>query len=800
MRFSGQTPLDQVGIGAEQRRLLRSLWIESIEEAVAIVAATGGGNDTVDDGGLRALVSSPKALQAVSPQRRSQIQSARQGGGLGCLVEPQILDDFRRMGRLRPNRAAPSGAYEAKLPGAVRLMDRMPPVRDQGQRGTCVAFGSVALREFLLGDHDELSEQFLYWACKEFDGHPGPGTYIHTAMTALARYGVCEERIWPYNPHQASDEGQGPASAEARKAALRYRLPSTRTVEPNVVADYKHMLAGDDDQCGMPVTFGTLVFNSWYMSPETHRTGKITLPLPGETPAGGHAWCVVGYVDDDGVPGGGYFIIRNSWGKGWAGDSPEAPGHAMMPYEYVERYAMEAFTGPLQVASHQPQRPVTTFDQCVGVLDRDAREELDGQPGDGRLLKAGVRVLADRFAKDVFREATPANEQRFRQRDLTWTDESWRHVWFLDPTEFPKETAGLIDSSRAARERFMGAIHQNLMTSPGHAFPWLRPPWWLALVPFDWQPKIRNVELIADLTEAVTRKLRERSAGPPALEWPERWNQLLKGLNAVSVYAVRRHRATVHVVSAFITPLRVNKSAAPAVAPLDQTVIDAVVEAYEWWGGQRSSPPTQVAFMTFGAVDCPAADPAVTLPDRGDRWYVVSQTSGDRPWASNVPKRFGDCLAIRDFADRLRPQTGPQQKAIIRDCVEELITEGGNVTVERVSKRSGYRHSVVGKAFLVLQDRAGIVYRLYRTVDGQLAIRHARSGEAISITTASYHGSFIYRHGFRLAGAAVAYAGWWLRSALGLSGWLGVLAGIMAIYVASCVQSEINRRADEKGK
>jgi len=64
-------------------------------------------------------------------------------------------------------------------------------------------------------------------------------------------------------------------------------------------------LAGDGAAGGMPVTFGTLVFNSWYMSAETHRTGKITLPLPGEHPSGGHAWCIVGYVDDADVPGGG---------------------------------------------------------------------------------------------------------------------------------------------------------------------------------------------------------------------------------------------------------------------------------------------------------------------------------------------------------------------------------------------------------------------------------------------------------------------------------------------------------------
>jgi C1A family cysteine protease len=32
---------------------------------------------------------------------------------------------------------------------------------------------------------------------------------------------------------------------------------------------------------------------------------------------GGHCVLITGYVDDAGVPGGGYFIAKNSWGTGW---------------------------------------------------------------------------------------------------------------------------------------------------------------------------------------------------------------------------------------------------------------------------------------------------------------------------------------------------------------------------------------------------------------------------------------------------------------------------------------------------
>ena len=123
-------------------------------------------------------------------------------------------------------------------------------------------------------------------------------------------------------------------------------MPYTRCIAPNCVNHYKQVLSGADGLGGMPVVIASLVFNSWFRSAATHQSGKITMPLPGEQPlSGGHAMLIVGYQDDSSVPGGGYFIVRNSWGEEWASVSPEAQGHALMPYAYVERYIVEAFSG-----------------------------------------------------------------------------------------------------------------------------------------------------------------------------------------------------------------------------------------------------------------------------------------------------------------------------------------------------------------------------------------------------------------------------------------------------------------------
>ena len=70
---------------------------------------------------------------------------------------------------------------------------------------------------------------------------------------------------------------------------------------------------------------------------------------------GGHAMLIVGYKDEPLSPGGGYFLVRNSWGKehGWESKNP---GHVKIPYQYIRNCNEEAFsiiqeTGEKQQAS-----------------------------------------------------------------------------------------------------------------------------------------------------------------------------------------------------------------------------------------------------------------------------------------------------------------------------------------------------------------------------------------------------------------------------------------------------------------
>jgi C1A family cysteine protease len=67
--------------------------------------------------------------------------------------------------------------------------------------------------------------------------------------------------------------------------------------------------------------------------------------------------CMVGYQDDPDVPGGGYFLVRNSWGTTtWGQDNAVAPGHARIPYAYMGEHGSSAHVAYPLPEPVQPRR------------------------------------------------------------------------------------------------------------------------------------------------------------------------------------------------------------------------------------------------------------------------------------------------------------------------------------------------------------------------------------------------------------------------------------------------------------
>jgi hypothetical protein len=336
------TPLDGIaGFDEPIRKKLADYWITSAEEFHSVVRSSnqqyGSGRKALaaalglDESVLKTLADTVRStLPADTPF--SIAVDIEVGAGL-------VMDDV-------PDVEASSFAAVVDLPAAVEPLTKakgVPEPQNQGKRNACVAFSLAAIYQVLSGDPTDLSEQFLYYVCKQKDGIRGDvGTNPLLAIQQLRDVGICTEQTWPYQgePVDNANPGHGPAPALALDEARLRRISGFTQLPASGsagVGQIKAQLAQ-----GKPVMIGMPIYEHWTGSTQATLLGRLRAPLPGERKAGGHAMCVVGYRDDDGAPGGGYFIVRNSWGTAWGTDNSDGPGYCHMPYLLVARQNMVA--------------------------------------------------------------------------------------------------------------------------------------------------------------------------------------------------------------------------------------------------------------------------------------------------------------------------------------------------------------------------------------------------------------------------------------------------------------------------
>lgn len=235
------------GFPQEAAERLAELWVTTAEELISIAKQTGGVE------GLAAYLGVPESAAEEMVEQAVAALPEDAAFAFGPEDEMEV-----GLGALDEESGAPPedelGAFGAEpLPENVDMRQGMPPVRNQGKRSTCVAHACAAVREYLLGGAgNDLSEQYLYWDCKHHDGHlVNPGTWINIALTRLQEGGICQEKLWPYNPiPKTLDEAQGPPPAGAQEDASNYRVLSWFPLEPKWIDTLRKVLAD-----GAPVIF-----------------------------------------------------------------------------------------------------------------------------------------------------------------------------------------------------------------------------------------------------------------------------------------------------------------------------------------------------------------------------------------------------------------------------------------------------------------------------------------------------------------------------------------------------------------
>jgi C1A family cysteine protease len=137
---------------------------------------------------------------------------------------------------------------------------------------------------------------------------------IRDGIKSVAKLGVCDEVLWPYDITRFTEK----PSRDAYRDAAKHQATVYRRVIGNL-----HQMQG----ClasGYPFVFGFSVYEG-FMSDQVAKTGEVPLPPRSEQLIGGHAVVAVGY--DDGIQ---RFIVRNSWGTKWG-----MRGYCTMPYAYL---------------------------------------------------------------------------------------------------------------------------------------------------------------------------------------------------------------------------------------------------------------------------------------------------------------------------------------------------------------------------------------------------------------------------------------------------------------------------------
>lgn len=224
--------------------------------------------------------------------------------------------------------------------GKVDLTSKMTPSKHQGDRGTCSAFAAVALIEFLIKQEFnqtlDLSEQYTYWATKEYtltdsyrmayattDGNAG-----FMAVESLS-YGSMLENEWPYeyyNWFQLNDSRCD--KKNITKECFTGALPNDSKLLPYRVEPFYIDLEKVAEFI-MTEKRPVVVNINWYFN-SIGSKGDIRMPTPSDLkgPQGGHTIILVGYD-----PKTDRYIFKNSHGERFGRN-----GFGTVPKAYVEQY------------------------------------------------------------------------------------------------------------------------------------------------------------------------------------------------------------------------------------------------------------------------------------------------------------------------------------------------------------------------------------------------------------------------------------------------------------------------------
>jgi hypothetical protein len=307
--------------------------------------------------------------------------------------------------------AATAPALRAGIPIAASndLASQLPPIGDQGNQGSCIAWAASYYYKTwsekqehtawsISNTRYEFSPSFVY---NQINGGADNGSNFDDAFALLQNKGDVDIAEFPYNQNNCTAQPTAMQFQEAKP----YRIPSGWSYfwQRNVYGPYS---PGNDITnaratlaSGKLIVMAIPIYNDWpdYGS----NAARAYYDYNGSSSlAGGHGVCICGY-DDNANPGGadadhrGGFKMVNSWGPSWNGN-----GFVYLSYDFVKRYAFEAWT----MSDNSPDTPSIT-----------SLSRTSGNVGDSLDINGSNFGGLRRSAKVTFNGIAATN--------MTWTNE-----------------------------------------------------------------------------------------------------------------------------------------------------------------------------------------------------------------------------------------------------------------------------------------------------------------------------------------------------------------------------------------
>jgi C1A family cysteine protease len=284
------------------------------------------------------------------------------------------------------------------LSASVDLSAQLPPVGNQGAQGSCVAWATSYYYKSwsekqehttwnLSNTYYQYSPSFMY---NQINGGHDNGATFENAFALLQSKGDVDIAEMPYNQNNYTLK---PTTAQL-EAAKPYQIPSDWDYfwfhqvngpysSPNDISRVKTILSsGEVLVMGIPVykdfpDYGSNPSKTYY---DYNGTSGL---------AGGHGVCICGYDDNINTSGSdadhkGGFKMVNSWGSSWNGS-----GYVYLSYDFVKRYAWEAWAmsdkapddpviSSVSPASGVAGTSVTITGDNFGTLRRSAKVSFNG--------------------------------------------------------------------------------------------------------------------------------------------------------------------------------------------------------------------------------------------------------------------------------------------------------------------------------------------------------------------------------------------------------------------------------------